>query len=61
MFCSAGASVVPTSPGATSKYLPQKRSANSYYTLPDETIVYTGHGPETTIGDEKKNNPFVKA
>ncbi|MDX2045757.1 MAG: MBL fold metallo-hydrolase [Chitinophagaceae bacterium] len=31
------------------------------YTLPDETIVYPGHGPETTTGFEKANNPFVKA
>lgn len=30
------------------------------YTLPDETIVYTGHGPVTTIGDEKKYNAFVR-
>lgn len=30
------------------------------YTLPDETIVYCGHGPETTIGQEKRGNPFVK-
>lgn len=30
------------------------------YTLPDETIVYTGHGPITTIGDEKKYNAFVR-
>lgn len=28
-------------------------------TLPDETLVYCGHGPETTIGFEKKNNPFL--
>jgi len=29
------------------------------FTLPDETVVYSGHGPETTIGSEKINNPFV--
>ncbi|MBA4408434.1 MAG: MBL fold hydrolase [Odoribacter sp.] len=28
-------------------------------TLPQETVVYCGHGPETTIGFEKKNNPFL--
>lgn len=27
--------------------------------LPDETVVYPGHGPETTIGFEKTNNPFL--
>lgn len=30
------------------------------YTLSDETIVYPGHGPATTIGDERHTNPFVK-
>jgi hydroxyacylglutathione hydrolase len=28
--------------------------------LPPETIVYPGHGEQTTIGFEKKNNPFLK-
>jgi hydroxyacylglutathione hydrolase len=28
-------------------------------TLPDETKVYSGHGQETTIGVEKRNNPFL--
>jgi glyoxylase-like metal-dependent hydrolase (beta-lactamase superfamily II) len=34
---------------------------NRLYALPDDTIVYPGHGPATTIGFEKKNNPFVKS
>jgi glyoxylase-like metal-dependent hydrolase (beta-lactamase superfamily II) len=28
-------------------------------TLPDEVIVYSGHGRPTSIGHERKNNPFV--
>lgn len=30
-----------------------------YWVLPDETIVYPGHGPATTIGEEKRENPFL--
>lgn len=30
------------------------------YTLPDNTTVLSGHGEPTTIGEEKKHNPFVK-
>ena len=28
--------------------------------LPDEVIVYPGHGPSTTIGEERETNPFVE-
>ncbi|MDR1945851.1 MAG: MBL fold metallo-hydrolase [Desulfovibrio sp.] len=29
------------------------------FKLPDDTMVYSGHGPVTTIGAEKRSNPFV--
>ena len=28
--------------------------------LPDETVVYPGHGPQTNIGDERRSNPFLQ-
>lgn len=33
---------------------------NKLLLLDNETIVFPGHGPHTTIGDEKKHNPFLK-
>lgn len=36
-----------------------KSIRDKLFTLPDETTVYPGHGPPTTIGAEKRTNPFV--
>ena len=36
-----------------------KNIREKLFVLPDETVVYSGHGEQTTIGEEKKCNPFV--
>jgi hydroxyacylglutathione hydrolase len=46
-------------PGCSYKQL-ENSIKSKLYTLPDSTIVYPGHGPETTIGDEKRGNPFIR-
>jgi hydroxyacylglutathione hydrolase len=38
----------------------EKSIREKLYTLPDQTEVFPGHGPQTTIGHEKKANPFVR-
>jgi hydroxyacylglutathione hydrolase len=45
-------------PGASWEQL-EKSIKTQIYTLPDETRLLSGHGPETTVGDEKQSNPFV--
>ena len=37
-----------------------KSIRNNLLTLPPDTVVYPGHGPETTIGREAASNPFLK-
>jgi hydroxyacylglutathione hydrolase len=33
---------------------------NELFPLGDDVKVYSGHGPETTIGHEKRSNPFLR-
>ena len=37
----------------------KKTITQRIFALPDETIVYTGHGPDTTIGKERNSNPIL--
>lgn len=30
-----------------------------FLSLPDDTVVHSGHGPDTTIGEERRSNPFL--
>jgi glyoxylase-like metal-dependent hydrolase (beta-lactamase superfamily II) len=32
---------------------------NKLFSLPDDTVVYPGHGPATTVGEERQGNPFL--
>ena len=47
-------------PGGSLEQLTQS-IREQIYTLPDETVVLPGHGPRTTVGDEKAHNPYVGA
>lgn len=46
-------------PGGSREVLAQS-IRTQIYTLPDATAVYAGHGGPTTVGAEKKTNPFVR-
>lgn len=37
-----------------------KNIKEKLFALPDETVVYSGHGPTTTIGEEKMENPYLQ-
>jgi glyoxylase-like metal-dependent hydrolase (beta-lactamase superfamily II) len=36
----------------------EKSIRDRLFTLPDHLTLYPGHGPTTTVGDEKRSNPF---
>ncbi|MCB1071347.1 MAG: MBL fold metallo-hydrolase, partial [Kiritimatiellae bacterium] len=44
-------------PGGDARIL--SSSLDRIMRLPDQTVVYAGHGPATTIGRERKTNPFL--
>jgi hydroxyacylglutathione hydrolase len=37
-----------------------ERIKSELFSLPDDTIVYPGHGGSTTVGEEKRSNPFLQ-
>ncbi|HET7456840.1 MAG TPA: MBL fold metallo-hydrolase [Gemmatimonadaceae bacterium] len=51
---SIGRTDLPLSDGAR-----MRESLARVQTLDDATVVYPGHGPATTIGDERRSNPFL--
>jgi len=44
--------------GTVSKRDALQNNLEKILTLPDETIICPGHGPMTTVGEEKQHNPF---
>ena len=45
-------------PGGTESYI-IKSIKERLFTMDDKITIYPGHGPESSIGHEKKNNPFI--
>ena len=46
-------------PGGSLRVL-EKSIREQLYSLPDDTVVYPGHGPETSVGVERETNPYVQ-
>lgn len=47
-------------PGGSFEAL-ERSISTKLYPLPDDTVVLCGHGPDTSIGEEKRYNPYVQA
>jgi hydroxyacylglutathione hydrolase len=47
-------------PGGSMQML-ERSIQTQIYTLEENVILYPGHGPETTVGIEKRSNPYVRA
>jgi glyoxylase-like metal-dependent hydrolase (beta-lactamase superfamily II) len=45
-------------PGGSLEVL-ERAIREQIFTLPDDTVIYPGHGPETTVEAERETNPFV--
>ncbi|MCM8780637.1 MAG: MBL fold metallo-hydrolase [Candidatus Omnitrophica bacterium] len=45
-------------PGADERFL-IRSIKDKLFNLADDTLIYPGHGPPSTIGEEKRNNPFL--
>jgi glyoxylase-like metal-dependent hydrolase (beta-lactamase superfamily II) len=45
-------------PGGSYRVL-ERSIRDKLFTLPDDVVVYSGHGPKTTIGFERRHNPFL--
>jgi glyoxylase-like metal-dependent hydrolase (beta-lactamase superfamily II) len=38
----------------------EKSIRDQIYTLPENTVVFPGHGPKTTVAHERSTNPYVR-
>ena len=47
-------------PGGDFKTL-ERSIRKEVYTLPENTMIHPGHGPDTSVGVEMKSNPFVRS